>query len=68
MIIFSMRKKASELKKGEKIKILNKLWVIENIEISDIGKQGSKKCRIELSSNGEKMAIIRPSEHPFEEI
>ncbi len=68
MIIFSMRKKASELKKGEKIKILNKLWVIENIEISDIGKQGSKKCRIELSSNGEKMAIIRPSEYPFEVI
>jgi len=63
-----MRKKASELQKGEQIKILDKVWTIEGIETSDIGKQGSKKCRIELSSSGEKMAIIRPAEYPFEVI
>lgn len=63
-----MKKKASELKKGDKIKILNKEWIVNNVEISDIGKQGSKKCRLELSSNSEKLAIIRPSDYPFEVI
>jgi translation elongation factor P/translation initiation factor 5A len=63
-----MKKKASELQKGEQIKILDKVWTVENIEVSDIGKQGSKKCRLEISSSGEKMAIIRPADYPFETI
>jgi translation elongation factor P/translation initiation factor 5A len=63
-----MKKKASELEKGEQIKILDKVWKVVAIETSDIGKQGSKKVRLELSSNGEKMAIIRPSEYPFETV
>jgi translation elongation factor P/translation initiation factor 5A len=63
-----MRKKASELQKGDQIKILDKIWMVTTLETSDIGKQGSKKCRIELSSAGEKMAIIRPAEYPFETI
>ena len=61
-----MKKQAKDLKKGDKIKILDKVWIVETIEISAIGKQGSSKCRLELESNGEKLAIIRPSEYPFE--
>jgi len=63
-----MKKKSSELKKGDKIKILSKEWVVDSVEISDIGKQGSKKCRLELSSGSEKLAIIRPADYPFETI
>ncbi|MFA5020197.1 MAG: hypothetical protein WC533_03800 [Candidatus Pacearchaeota archaeon] len=63
-----MKKKASELAKGDKIKILDKIWEISGIEKSDIGKQGSSKVRLELTSGSEKMAIIRPSEYPFEVI
>jgi len=61
-----MKKKAHELKKGDKVKILGKTWIVASIETSDIGKQGTKKCRLELESRGEKMAIIRPAEYPFE--
>ncbi len=61
-----MKKKAKDLVKDDKIKISGKIWKVENIEISDIGKQGSKKCRLEISSEKEKIAIIRPSEYPFE--
>jgi len=62
-----MKKKAKELKKGEKIKIAGKSFVIEEFEMSDIGKQGTKKCRIQARSpEGEKMAIIRPEDYPFE--
>lgn len=61
-----MKKQAKDIKKGDKIKILDKIWIVETIEVSDIGKQGSKKCRLELSNGSEKMAIIRPAEYPFE--
>jgi translation elongation factor P/translation initiation factor 5A len=62
-----MKKKASELKKGQKIKIGGKSFTIEILEISDIGKQGTKKCRIEAKSDfGEKIVIIRPEDYPFE--
>ena len=62
-----MKKKAKELKKGEKIKIAGKEFTIENIEISEIGKQGTRKCRIEAKSDsGEKIVIIRPEDYPFE--
>ncbi len=61
-----MKKQAKDLKKGDKIKILDKVWIIEFIEVSDSSKQGVSKTRLELSSNGEKMAIIRPSNYPFE--
>ncbi len=61
-----MKKKASELKKGDKIKIIGRIWIVESTETSDIGKQGSKKTRLELSSGEEKIAIIRPAEYPFE--
>lgn len=61
-----MKKPAKDLKKGDKVKILDKIWTVETIEKSEIGKQGSAKCRLELSSGSEKLAIIRPAEYPFE--
>ena len=61
-----MKKKASELKQGDNVKILNKTWKVVGTETSDIGKQGSKKCRLELESGGKKMVIIRPADYPFE--
>ncbi len=61
-----MKKQAKDLKKGDKIKILDKTWNVISIEISAIGKQGSSKCRLELESGSENIAIIRPSEYPFE--
>jgi len=62
-----MRKKANELKIGEKIKIAGKEFLVENIETSEIGKQGTRKCRIEAKSpTGEKIVIIRPEDYPFE--
>lgn len=64
-----MRKKASELKKEDKIKIAGRDFVIENIETSEIGKQGTKKCRIEAKDEtGEKIVVIRPEDYPFEVI
>lgn len=61
-----MKKKASDLKKGDKFPVGPETLVIESIEVSDIGKQGTKKCRIvALKSNGEKVIIIRPSDYPF---
>ena len=62
-----MKKPAKEIKKGDKIKISGVSFVVENVEISDVGKQGTKKVRIEAKSeSGEKIIIIRPEEYPFE--
>lgn len=62
-----MRKKAKELKKGDRIIITGKKYLIENIEFSEIGKQGTRKCRLELKPDTEeKVAIVRPEDYPFE--
>jgi translation elongation factor P/translation initiation factor 5A len=62
-----MKKKAKELKKGELISIGGAKAVIEEIEISDIGKQGTKKVRLVVKTPaGEKITIIRPEDYPFE--
>ena len=62
-----MKVKASELKRGDKIIIAGKEAIVESIELSDIGKQGKKKCRIAIKlPNGEKMAIVRPEDYPIE--
>jgi translation elongation factor P/translation initiation factor 5A len=64
-----MKKKAELLKKGETIVIAGKRCVIQAIELSDVGKQGVKKCRIEaLTAEGEKLVIVRPSDYPFETV
>lgn len=62
-----MKKKASELKKAERVKIAGKAGIIEEIEISDIGKQGTKKVRLVVKiDDGEKVTLIRPENYPFE--
>lgn len=61
-----MRKKASEVKKGDTITIAGKEWKILEIELSDIGKQGTKKVRLVAESAGEKVTIVRPEDYPID--
>ena len=62
-----MKKKAIELKKGEKIKMAGKTCVIEEVEISEIGKQGTRKVRIVAKTpEGKMISIIRPEDYPVE--
>ncbi len=61
-----IKKQAKDLKKGDKIEVGGEVLTIEIIEISDSGKQGKQKCRIEaLKENKEKVIIIRPSDYPL---
>jgi translation elongation factor P/translation initiation factor 5A len=61
-----MKKLAQDLKKGEKIKVSDQSCVIEEIELSDVGKQGKRKCRIVAKTEkGERVIIIRPADYPF---
>jgi len=61
-----MKKKASEIKKDDVITIAGKEWHVLEVEVSDIGKQGTKKVRLVAESSGEKITIIRPADYPFE--
>jgi translation elongation factor P/translation initiation factor 5A len=64
-----MKKQAKDIKKGEKISIAGQTCLVNDIEISEIGKQGKRKCRIEaLTEKQEKIVIIRPEDYPFEVI
>ena len=59
-------RKASELKKGDAIKIADKSFLVEETEISDIGKQGKRKVRLVIKSEtGEKLVLVRPEDYPF---
>lgn len=60
------KKKAQELKKGDKIKIAGKEAIVKEIEVSDIGKQGTKKVRIVADAKGENIVIIRPADYPID--
>lgn len=62
-----MKKQAKDLKKGDKIIIAGQSCVIGEIEFSEIGKHGKRKCRIEaITPKEEKVVIIRPEDYPFE--
>lgn len=62
-----MKKPGKSLRKGDKIKIAGKICQIIGIELSDIGKHGKRKCRIEAQAEkGERLVIIRPEDYPFE--
>ena len=64
-----MKKHAKELKKGDKIIIAGKECLIQDIEISDIGKHGKRKVRlVVLTPSGEKIVIIRPEDYPFDSL
>ncbi|MBI3334518.1 hypothetical protein HYZ97_03455 [Candidatus Pacearchaeota archaeon] len=61
-----MKKLAKELEKGERILIGQEQLTIEEVELSDIGKQGTQKVRIVASKkSGEKVTVIRPADYPF---
>ena len=62
-----MKKNAKDLKNKDKIIIAGQKYIIENVEFSEIGKQGTRKVRLELKTEkGEKLIIIRPEDYPFE--
>ena len=64
-----MKKQAKDLKEGDKVNIAGQKCSIQNIELSDIGKHGKRKCRIEATTeSGEKVIIIRPEDYPFNSI
>lgn len=61
-----MKKAAKELKVGDKVEIAGETLIIEAVEISDVGKQGTQKVRIAAKkANGESVAVIRPADYPF---
>ena len=62
-----MKKLARDLKKGDRIRIAEQSGIVEETEISDIGKQGKRKARIvALTERKEKIVLIRPEDYPFE--
>lgn len=62
-----MRKPAKDIKKGDKLVIAGEVLTVESVELSDLGKQGSQKCRIEAKKgNGEKIVMVRPADYPLE--
>lgn len=62
-----MKKKAKEFKKGDSIIVAGKKGTVEEIEISEIGKQGTRKVRLVVKTeDGEKITLIRPEDYPFE--
>ena len=69
-----MKKKAKEIKEGEKIEIAGREFEVKNIEISSsesgkAGRKGGRKVRIEAEdSKGEKMVLVRPEDYPLKTI
>ncbi|MBT3404870.1 hypothetical protein HN832_01935 [archaeon] len=60
-----MKKTAKELKQGDQISVFGKVGLIKKVELSDIGKQGKRKVRIEVEVDGEKTVMIRPEDYPI---
>lgn len=61
------KKKAVDVKKGDIIRIGGEELAVEEIEVSDIGKQGTKKVRVVAKKkNGEKTILIRPEDYPLD--
>ena len=62
-----MKKQAKDVKKGDSINLAGKKCMVEEVEISDIGKQGKRKVRISaITPSNEKIVIIRPEDYPFD--
>lgn len=61
------KKKAIDLKKGDSIIIAGEELDVLEVEVSDIGKQGTKKVRIVgKKKSGENVVLIRPEDYPME--
>lgn len=76
VIITSYREPASTLlatkvflrskRKDLRVTAVDPFPEVEEVEISDIGKQGTKKVRIVAKKkSGEKIVIIRPEDYPL---
>lgn len=64
-----MKKLAKDLQKGDKILIAGQECTVEDIEISEIGKHGKRKVRIEaVTQKQERIVIIRLEDFPFETV
>jgi translation elongation factor P/translation initiation factor 5A len=62
-----MKKQAKEIKPGDKLNIAGQICKVLSIEMSEIGKQGKRKCRIKaLTKEDEEIIIVRPEDYPFE--
>jgi translation elongation factor P/translation initiation factor 5A len=62
-----MKKQAKDLKKQDKILIADQQCIVQNIELSDIGKQGKRKCRIVVKTpKNEDLIVIRPEDFPID--
>ena len=62
-----MKISAKEVKKGDKIIIGGEDLEVEEVEISDISKQGTKKVRfVAKKKKNEKIVIIRPEDYPID--
>lgn len=61
------KKKAVDVKKSDTLIVAGEEMIVEEVEVSDIGKQGTKKVRIVAKKkSGEKSVIIRPEDYPME--
>lgn len=62
-----VKKKASEMNKGDALVIGEEELKVEEVEISDIGKQGTKKVRIVVKKkSGERVVMVRPEDYLIE--
>ncbi|MAH06994.1 hypothetical protein CMI38_01955 [Candidatus Pacearchaeota archaeon] len=68
-----MKKKAIEIKEGDRVNIAGKLFNIKEIEVSDTitkgksGANGKRKVRlVAVDKDNQKIIIIRPEDYPIE--
>jgi len=62
-----MKKQAKDLKKGDTVIIGEQKAVIDELDMSDIGKQGKRKVRIgALTEKKEKIILVRPEDYPID--
>ena len=64
-----MKKLAKDLKLEDKIVIADQKCTVKEVEVSEIGKHGKRKVRIEaITEQGQRIVIIRPEDYPFDSI
>lgn len=64
-----MRKQAKDLQKDDKITLAEQTCSVKSIELSDMGKQGKRKCRIVVvTPKNEKLVLIRPEDYLFDTV
>ncbi len=62
-----VRKVARDVRKGDTLLVGGEALTIREVEVSDIGKQGTKKVRLVAQKHsGESVTLIRPEDYPVE--